>query len=175
MLIIKHYLVTGVAQRKRARLITLRTPDRNGSPVFFPFVRFIRIEPSMLVTLPKHTFTPLSSSAERQAHNLEVTGTTPVGGILSFRSFIERTLNPPSFSWRCIRSYLSSWTLNVAKLLSLTRRCSSAEERLTPSPSFSTLSNGGPIWGWLSAHNREVVGSKPTIGIHLIHHFTYPL
>ena len=27
-------LITGVAQRKRARLITLRTPDRNGSPVF---------------------------------------------------------------------------------------------------------------------------------------------
>ena len=25
---------TGVAQRKRARLITSRTPDRNGSPVF---------------------------------------------------------------------------------------------------------------------------------------------
>ena len=50
----------------------------------------------MLMTLPKHTFTPLSSSAERQAHNLEVTGSTPVGGILSFRSFIERTLNPPA-------------------------------------------------------------------------------
>ena len=28
---------TGVAQRKRARLITLRTPDRNGSPVLFQF------------------------------------------------------------------------------------------------------------------------------------------
>ncbi len=28
---------TGVAQRKRARLITLRTPDRNGSPVLLHF------------------------------------------------------------------------------------------------------------------------------------------
>ena len=33
---------TGVAQRKRARLITLRTPDRNGSPVLFQFACFFR-------------------------------------------------------------------------------------------------------------------------------------
>ena len=31
---------TGVAQRKRARLITLRTPDRNGSPVLLQFTSF---------------------------------------------------------------------------------------------------------------------------------------
>ena len=89
------------------------------------------------------------ASAARKAHNLEVTGSTPVAGIISLRSFYR--IEP------------SSWTLNVA-LHSFTRRCSSAEERLTPSPSFSTPFRGGPIWGWLSAHNREVVGSKPTTG-----------
>ena len=31
---------TGVAQRKRAGLITLRTPDRNGSPVLLQFTSF---------------------------------------------------------------------------------------------------------------------------------------
>ena len=98
------------------------------------------------------------ASAARKAHNLEVTGSTPVAGIISLRSFYR--IEP------------SSWTLNVA-LHSFTRRCSSAEERLTPSPSFSTPFRGGPIWGWLSAHNREVVGSKPTIGISIpLHYFT---
>ena len=36
------------------------------------------------------THSPLSSSAERQAHNLEVTGSTPVGGILSLRLLYQK-------------------------------------------------------------------------------------
>jgi hypothetical protein len=34
---------------------------------------------------------PLSSAAERQAHNLEVVGSKPTGGILHFGSFTEAT------------------------------------------------------------------------------------
>ena len=115
----------------------------------------------MLVTSKTSTSHRRGASAARKAHNLEVTGSTPVAGIISLRSFYR--IEP------------SSWTLNVA-LHSFTRRCSSAEERLTPSPSFSTPFRGGPIWGWLSAHNREVVGSKPTIGISIpFHYITLPL
>ena len=132
--------VTGVAQRKRARLITLRTPDRNGSPVLFTLRFLYRSNPSMLVTSHppvylgvEHICSKTSTShrrgasAARKAHNLEVTGSTPVAGIISLRSFYR--IEP------------SSWTLNVA-LHSFTRRCSSAEERLTPSPSFSTPFRG---------------------------------
>ena len=45
-----------------------------------------------------------------------------------------------------------------------TSRCSSAEERLKPQPSPPSTSNG-LTEGWLSAHNGEDVGSKPTTGI----------
>ena len=45
-----------------------------------------------------------------------------------------------------------------------TSRCSSAEERLKPQPSPPSTRNG-PTEGWLSAHNGEDVGSKPTAGI----------
>jgi hypothetical protein len=44
-----------------------------------------------------------------------------------------------------------------------TSRCSSAEERLKPQPSPQSTRNG-PTEGWLSAHNGEDVGSKPTTG-----------
>jgi len=47
-------------------------------------------------------------------------------------------------------------------MISKKTRYSSEEERLTPSPNL--LSSDGPKGGWLSAHNREVVGSKPTAG-----------
>ena len=47
-------------------------------------------------------------------------------------------------------------------MISKKTRYSSAEERLTPSPNL--LTSDGPTGGWLSAHNREVVGSKPTAG-----------
>ena len=91
---------TGVAQRKRARLITLRTPDRNGSPVssslrllyqnqaVFAFANDVKLQHRR------------GASAARKAHNLEVTGSTPVAGILSLRQFYR---NRPS-----------SWTLNAA-------------------------------------------------------------
>ena len=39
----------------------------------------------------QHLLYPLSSAAERQAHNLEVGGSKPPGGILSFGRFIEAT------------------------------------------------------------------------------------
>jgi hypothetical protein len=45
-----------------------------------------------------------------------------------------------------------------------TSRCSSAEERLKPQPSPPSTRNG-LTEGWLSAHNGEDVGSKPTTGI----------
>ena len=38
--LIKHYLVTGVAQRERAGLITLRTLVRTQPPELLQFVRF---------------------------------------------------------------------------------------------------------------------------------------
>ena len=44
-------------------------------------------------------------------------------------------------------------------------RYSSAEERLTPFAII--LTRDGLNCEWLSAHNREVVGSKPTAGISL--------
>ena len=57
--LIKHYLVTGVAQRKRAGLITLRSGVQITSPVLFQFVRFYRIEPSMLSDVTKaHIYPP---------------------------------------------------------------------------------------------------------------------
>ena len=58
MLITKHYLVTGVAQRKRAGLIILRSGVQITSPVLFQFVRFIRIEPSMLSDVTQAHFYP---------------------------------------------------------------------------------------------------------------------
>ena len=158
--------ITGVAQRKRAGLITPRTPDRNGSPVLFikshqcsrhlehpvpdqdpkprtgvaqrqsvskhrllspwlfslfcewlsPYKRkvtgskpvagiflfgcFFRNDPCVIYAhththTHKQTFHRLSSGAERQAHNLEVVGSKPTGGILSFGCFKEAT----SHSW----------------------------------------------------------------------------
>ena len=47
-------------------------------------------------------------------------------------------------------------------MISKKTRYSSAEERLTPSPNL--LTSDGPKGRWLSDHNREVVGSKPTAG-----------
>jgi len=72
---------TGVAQRQRAGLIILRSHDRDVSPVLLHFARFTETRGhSSRDEKHEHTLTPLSSSEERQAHNLEVTGSTPVGG-----------------------------------------------------------------------------------------------
>ena len=45
---------------------------------------------------------------------------------------------------------------------SLLSRCSSAEERLNPDPAHFDQRRSDR--GWLSAHNGEDVGSKPTTG-----------
>jgi hypothetical protein len=69
------------------RLISGRSQDRNLSPVFSSFVVFQKrllhhkcTKPNQ--TKPNQTFHRLSSGAERQAHNLEVVGSKPTGGIL---------------------------------------------------------------------------------------------
>jgi len=79
-----------VAQRKRARLITLRTPDRNGSPVLFQFGCFT--EATRLasdVKCSQNTLYRDGAGEARGAHNPEVTGSNPVPGILQFASFAE--------------------------------------------------------------------------------------
>ena len=52
----------------------------------------------MLVTLNKPTHRR-GASAARKAHNLEVTGSTPVAGILSLRSLYCATAQSPASSW----------------------------------------------------------------------------
>ena len=48
----------------------------------------------------KHSmFYRRGASAARGAHNSEVTGSTPVAGILHFASFIVLPHNPPASSW----------------------------------------------------------------------------
>ena len=94
----KHY--TGVAQRQSVyntvcflidfivcfvngyRLISGRSQDRNLSPVFSSLVVFQKQPLRHKRTKPNQTFHRLSSGAERQAHNLEVVGSKPTGGIL---------------------------------------------------------------------------------------------
>ena len=94
----KHY--TGVAQRQSVyntvcylidfivcfvngyRLISGRSQDRNLSPVLSSLVVFQK-RPHCVINA-QHLSYPLSSVAERQAHNLEVVGSKPSGGILSY-------------------------------------------------------------------------------------------
>ena len=52
----------------------------------------------------------------------------------------------------------------------LSRR-SSAEERLNPRPCPTRLAKACLNWGWLSAHNGEDVGSKPTAGKYTFFYF----
>ena len=85
------------------------------------------------------------ASAARKAHNLEVTGSTPVAGILSLRLLIELTLNPPSFSWWCTEAI----------------RHSSRDEKHEQKTTLYR-SGAGEARG---AHNPEAVGSNPTSGI----------
>ena len=92
MLTGQHNHFTGVAQRKRARLITLRTPDRNGSPVLLQFTSFT--EATRLasdVKCSQNTLYRDGAGEARGAHNPEVTGSNPVPGILQFGCFTEAT------------------------------------------------------------------------------------
>ena len=78
-----------MAQRQRAGLITLRTPDRNGSPVFLHFGGFAEATSLLRQTLNTVSLNRGGAEAARRftlwAHNPEVTGTTPVTGILTLR------------------------------------------------------------------------------------------
>ena len=81
---------TGVAQRKRARLITSRTPDRNGSPVLFQFAWFAEPGRHMLSDV-KHS-NHLTGMAQRQRAGLIILRSLdrdelPV--FFQFASFIE--------------------------------------------------------------------------------------
>ena len=66
-----------MVQRERARLITSRTQDRNLLPVFI-ISAGLQNTPTAVSTATHHR---LSSSGERTAHNREVAGSTPAGGI----------------------------------------------------------------------------------------------
>ena len=92
--------------------------------------------------------------------------TTPLNVVFVGVRFITLRLwhVTPSSRIRLIyRTWPSNWTLNV-----VFRRCSSAEERLNTRPLNQLISSytWGTTWGWLSAHNGEDVGSKPTTGNH---------
>ena len=105
-------------------------------------------EPTTLSIQQPTTLHRHGAAAARGADNPEVTGSKPVAGILLFVCFTEARRH----------SYA---TLNTATTHYC--RCSSAAERLnTRLLPFNSL---GSIWGWLSAHNGEVTGSKPVAGI----------
>ena len=126
-----------MAQRERAGLITPRSQDQNLLPVFSNS-QFSEL-PSCHHSNPYHRS---GAGGARGAHNSEVTGSIPVSGI------------------HHSQFYRNCHAVNTA---TNTSRCSSAEERLKPQPSPPSTSNG-LTEGWLSAHNGEDVGSKPTIG-----------
>ena len=114
------------------------SPDRYRVVSAFIIRRFT--ESATLST--QHPFNRDGAGGARGAHNSEVTGSIPVSGI--FNSQFYRI---------CHAVYTATHT----------SRCSSAEERLKPQPSPQSTRNG-PTEGWLSAHNGEDVGSKPTAG-----------
>ena len=80
-----------MAQRQRARLITLRTQDRNLLRVFLHFGGFAEATSLLWQTL--NTVSHYRRGAEEArrftlwAHNLEDVGTKPVAGILTLRPF----------------------------------------------------------------------------------------
>ena len=82
-------------------VITLRTPDRNGSPVSFHFAFFIRKNPAVFAFANDVKLPHRSGAGEaRGAHNPEVVGSNPTSGILSLRLFyIVLPHNPPASSW----------------------------------------------------------------------------
>ena len=83
-----------MAQRKRAGLITLRTPDRNGSPVLLQFVRFTEANRhSSRDVKQEQTLHRGGTAAARKAHNLEDTGSRPVPGIITLRQ-LYRSCHP---------------------------------------------------------------------------------
>jgi len=109
---------TGMAQGKRAGLITPRSLVRTQFPVFYnsPALQKLVVIAHATKNMSTHLLTPLAQLAERQAHNLEVGGSKPPGGILHFARFIET------------RGHSSSDLKHEHQCC----RCSSAEERLKP-------------------------------------------
>ena len=83
--------MTGVAQGKRAGLITPRSLDQNQSPVFLHFGGFAEAISLLRQTLNTETHYRHGAGAARRAHNPEVTGSKPVAGILHFGGFTEAT------------------------------------------------------------------------------------
>ena len=72
--------LTGVAQRQRARLITSRTPDRNGSPVLLHFAWFAEHGRHMLSDVK--TQHPCSDMAQRER-----------AGLITLRSLVQIQLS----------------------------------------------------------------------------------
>ena len=94
---VKQAHFTGMAQRQRAWLITTRSLDRNGLSVSFTH-RCIKALEHLIASVHQDTGAPyhrLSLTEERRAHNPEVTGSTPVGGILRIR-VLYRSAQTPS-------------------------------------------------------------------------------
>ena len=78
------------------RLMSRRPPDRNwlgelGTQTWKHFGSFTEATRQAGRKTQQPTLYRLSSAAERQAHNLEVVGSKPTGGILHFGSFTEAT------------------------------------------------------------------------------------
>jgi hypothetical protein len=138
---------------KRAGLITPRSPDRNGSAVFY-IRRFTRTYHAVN-TATTHTIHRHGAEAARGADNPEVTGSKPVAGILHSQVY----KNLPRCQYSNARHCYA--TLNYATTHYC--RCSSVAERLNTR--LLPFNSSGSIWGWLSAHNGEVTGSKPVAGI----------
>jgi hypothetical protein len=163
-------VLTGMAQRQRAGLITPRSLDRNELPVYISLHLLYRSRRgassahyAVLKPPPRKGWVTNRGGAEeaRGAHNPEVLGSSPSSGIfpihLLYRSrrggaSSAPPLKPPPRKGG-VRGTLGSL---------LTSRRSSEEERLNPRP--SPLSTNGLPEGRLSAHNGEDVGSKPTAG-----------
>jgi hypothetical protein len=106
---VKQAHFTGMAQRQRAWLITTRSLDRNGLSVSFTHRigasrhwstlshRCIKALEHLIASVHQGTGAPyhrLSLTEERRAHNPEVTGSTPVGGILRIH-VLYRSAQPP--------------------------------------------------------------------------------
>ena len=91
--------ITGVAQGKRARLITLRTLVRTQPPVSLHFGRFK--EATKHNTTQHNTLNRCGAEGARRAHNPEVRCSNHLVGIITLCAFYRN-------AW-------SSWTLNAAK------------------------------------------------------------
>ena len=108
----------------------------------------------------KHSmFYRCGASAARGTHNSEVTGSTPVAGIIHFASFIVLPHNPPATSWGDKNLVVQLDVKRSYCYTGVAQRKRAVKHR--PLPLYH-------LWydlRMVMAYTPEDVGSKPTTGI----------